>query len=76
MKIKFKRGATPLVAILGQAYNLGLSNEPSFVGADCCFVKNGWISFGQIGSNAWNNADIAEISEDDFMALTTLKDDS
>lgn len=69
LKFKFKRRETPKNELLGQAFKLGLQNEPSFTGANCCFVKNGWISFGEVGSDGWDNADVMEISEGDFMSL-------
>ena len=71
-RLKFKRGETPKSEIIGQAHKLGLQNEPSFVGADCCFIRDGWISFGEIGSSSWKNEQNNEISEDQFMELTKV----
>lgn len=68
--LKFKRGIVPLNEIIGHALSLSLRNETSFVGADCCFVKNGWLTFGEVCSDSWNNSEYTEISEKDFMELT------
>jgi hypothetical protein len=68
--LKFKRGTLPLNEIIGHAIKLNLKNEPSFTGADCCFIKNGFLSFGEVGSDSWSNSGYTEISEKDFMKLT------
>ena len=69
---KFKRGLVPKNQIIAQALLLGLENEPSFQGANCCFIKNKWLTFGETGSTSWNNAGFTEITEEEFMKLTTL----
>jgi hypothetical protein len=71
-KLKFKRGTIPKDEILNQAFKLGLRNEPSFIGSNCCFINNDYIIFGEIGSTNWNSSDYREISENNFMELTKL----
>jgi len=70
--LKFKRGTITKNNVIGQAHILGLNNEPSFIGANCCFINNGWISFGEIDSPAWNSETYIEITEQDFMDMLSL----
>jgi len=70
--LKFKRGQTPRNEIIGKAHKLGLKNEPSPMKADCCFIEDGWISFGDVGSTRWDRLDYREISEKMFMSMTSL----
>lgn len=67
--LKFKRGNTNRAEIIGRAHLLGLSNEPAELDADCCFIENGWFSFGYIGSPKWGSQKFQEISEEEFMNL-------
>ena len=71
--LKFKRGLVPKNQIIGQAHKLGLQNDPSNGDEDCCFIKNGWLIFGEVGSPLWEDTDYTEITEKEFMELTTLK---
>ncbi len=68
--LKFKRGRVPQNEIIGHAHSLGLNNEPSPQKSDCCFIKNGWIIFGEAGCPLWDSSEYTEITEEEFMKLT------
>jgi hypothetical protein len=67
--IKFRRGLVSKNKIIGKALSLGLENTPSSGAEDCCFIKNRWLSFGEVDSDYWNNQNFTEITEEEFMKL-------